>query len=385
MIAKTKLIVPEIFPPFSLSRLLKTVFNPNAGERVAILIDLDDPHKVKDFGFLENPDLTIQRHAYEVFYLGLKNGVLKELGLTGGEIFAYKITGGSNLDLPDLGFAVDGTELSFEKDIYPNYKLILCISTFSATAPLTAFAKQYGFRGATLHGLNQIILNSGLAVDYDQVSKNAEKLRLGMTRADWVEIDFTYGKDEFGLHLDLGRQEAQKSHGLCRGGPDIANLPAGEIYYVPTDGSGRFPLTFEDGTIGLMTVKGGRIVDSRLLKGNQETIDEHKRKIQSDPATGELGELGFGTQLLPVSGRDIQDEKVLGTLHVATGRSDHLGGHLTPDKFKSKKNATHDDILFAPHKTPEINVSQVRMRRNGKTEVLIENFQPAGYMADLLA
>ena len=385
MIAKTKLIVPETFPPFSLSRLLKTVFNPNAGERVAILIDLDDPHKVKDFGFLKNPDLTIQRHAYEVFYQGLQNGVLKELGLTGGEIFAYKITGGSNLDLPDLAVAVDGTELSFEKDIYPNYKLILCISTFSATAPLTAFAKQYGFRGATLHGLNQIILNSGLAVDYDQVSKNAEKLRLGMTRADWVEIDFTYGKDEFGLHLDLGRQEAQKSHGLCRGGPDIANLPAGEIYFVPTGGSGRFPLTFEDGTIGLMTVKGGRIVDSKLLKGNQKTIDEHKRKIQSDPATGELGELGFGTQLLPVSGRDIQDEKVLGTLHVATGRSDHLGGHLTPDKFKSKKNATHDDILFAPHKTPEINVSQVRMRRNGKTEVLIENFQAAGYMADLLA
>jgi hypothetical protein len=385
MIAKTKLIVPETFPPFSLSRLLKTVFNPNAGERVAILIDLDDPHEVKDFGFLKNPDLTIQRHAYEVFYQGLKNGVLKELGLTGGEIFAYKITGGSNLDLPDLAVAVDGTELSFEKDIYPNYKLILCISTFSATAPLTAFAKQYGFRGATLHGLNQIILNSGLAVDYDQVSKNAEKLRLGMTRADWVEIDFTYGQEEFGLHLDLGRQEAQKSHGLCRGGPDIANLPAGEIYFVPTGGSGRFPLTFEDGTIGLMTVKGGRIVDSKLLKGNQKTIDEHKRKIQSDPATGELGELGFGTQLLPVSGRDIQDEKVLGTLHVATGRSDHLGGHLTPDKFKSKKNATHDDILFAPHKTPEINVSQVRMRRNGKTEVLIENFQPAGYMADLLA
>lgn len=384
MIAKTKLIVPDTFPPFSLSRLLKTVFNPNAGERVAILIDLDDPHEVKDFGFLKNPDLTIQRNAYEVFYQGLNKGVLKELGLTGGEMFAYKITGGSNLDLPDLAVAVDGTELSFEKDIYPNYQLILCISTFSATAPLTAFAKQYGFRGATLHGLNQIILNSGLAVDYDQVSKNAEKLRLGMTRADWVEIDFTYGKDEFGLHLDLDQQEAQKSHGLCRGGPDIANLPAGEIYYVPTGGSGHFPLMFEDGTIGLMTVKGGRIVDSKLLKGNQKTIDEHKRKIQSDPATGELGELGFGTQLLPVSGRDIQDEKVLGTLHVATGRSDHLGGHLTPDKFNSKKNATHDDILFAPHKTPEINVPQVRMRRNGTTEVLIENFQPADYMADLL-
>ena len=385
MIAQTKLTVPEKFPPFSLSRLLKTVFNPKSGERVAILIDLEDPHEVKDFGFIKNGDLTIQRHAYEVFYKGLKNGVLEQLGLTGGEMFAYRITGGSNLDLPDLAVAVDGTELSLERDIYPNYKLILCISTYSATAPLTAFAKKYGFRGATLHGLNQIILSSGLAVDYDQVSRNAEKLRLGMTRADWVEIDFAYGGDQFSLRLDLGQQEAQKSHGLCRGGPDIANLPAGEIYFVPTGGSGLFPLKFEDGTIGLMTVKGGRIVDSKLLKGSQKTINEHKRKVESDPATGELGELGFGTQLLPVSGRDIQDEKVLGTLHLATGRSDHLGGHLTPDKFNSKKNATHDDILFAPHKTPEINVPQVRMRRNGETVVLIENFQPATYMVDLLA
>jgi hypothetical protein len=384
MIAKPKLTVPETFPPFSLSRLLKTVFNPDAGERVAILIDLQDPRGIKDFGFLKNPELTIQRHAYNVFYLGLKNGVLNELELTGGEMFAYKLTGGSNLDLPDIAVGADGTEVSLERGIYPHYNLILCCSTYSATAPLTAFAKRYGFRGATLHGLNEIIINSGLAVDYNEVSRTAEKLRLGMTHADWVEIDFTYGSEKFSLHLDLDRQEAQKSHGLCLGGPDIANLPAGEIYYVPTGASGKFPLKFEDGTIGLMTVNRGRIVDSTLLRGNQQTIDAHRHKVQRDPATGELGELGFGTQLLPVSGRDIQDEKILGTLHVATGRSDHLGGHLTPSKFNDAKNATHDDILFAPHKTPEINVPQVRIRRNGQTDVLIEDFQPAEYMVDLL-
>src|SRR6516165_7743527 len=219
MIAQPKLTVPDTFPPFSLSRLLKTVFNPKAGERVAILIDLDDPQEIIDFAFLKNPDLTVQKYAYEVFYEGLKNGVLDELSLTGGDIFAYKITGGSNLDLPDTAIAPEGTQLSFEKDIYPKYQLILCVSTYSATAPLTAFAKKFGFRGATLHGLNQIILRSGLSVDYEQVSRDAEKLRLGMTRADWVEIDFTYGQDEFTLRVELGKQEAQKSHGLCRGGP----------------------------------------------------------------------------------------------------------------------------------------------------------------------
>ena len=104
----------------------------------------------------------------------------------------------------------------------------------------------------------------------------------------------------------------------------------------------------------------------------------------SDPVTGEIGELGFGTQDLPVSGRDIQDEKVLGTMHVATGRSDHLGGHLVPSLFKNASNATHDDILFSPAKTPEIEVTQVRMHRDGKTQVVLEHFQPAPYLLELL-
>jgi hypothetical protein len=371
------------FPPFSLTRLLRTVFNPVSSERVCILIDLPDPALVKDWAFLDDPRFSIQANAYKHFYLGLRDGVLAELGLTGGDFFAYKVTGGSNLDLPDEAWAPDGRELSLSRDIYPEYKIILCISTYSATAPLTAFAKQYGFRGATLHGLNDIILNSGLAVDYNEVSKAAEKLRLGMTRADWVEIDFLVHAQKHTLRLELGQQEAQKSHGLCRGGPDVANLPAGEIYYVPVSAEGEFPLRYEDGTIGLMTVSGGRIVHTSLISGDEATIMTHQKKLVSDPVTGEIGELGFGTQELPVSGRDIQDEKILGTIHVATGRSDHLGGHLTPDKFAESKNATHDDILFSPSKTPEITVTQARMSRNGEIKVLIEDFTPI-HMRELL-
>jgi len=371
------------FPPFSLTRLLKTVFNPTANERVCILIDLPEPALVENFAFLKEPEFSIQRNAYEYFYRGLREGGLDELGLTGGEMFAYKITGGSNLDLPDEAWATDGREVSLTRDIYPEYKIILCISTYSATAPLTAFAKRYGFRGATLHGLNEIILSSGLAVDYNEVSRLAEKLRVGMTRADWAEIDFLVDGQKHTLHLDLGGQEAQKSHGLCRGRPDVANLPAGEIYFVPTGAEGEFPMRYEDGTLGLMTVSGGRIVHATLIRGDEATVIAHQKKLVTDPVTGELGELGFGTQELPVSGRDIQDEKILGTIHVATGRSDHLGGHLTPDKFADAKNATHDDILFSPTKTPEITVRQARMSRNGGIKVLIEDFTPV-HMRELL-
>ena len=374
------------FPEFSLSRLLNTVFEPKPGQRIGILIDLLDPKQITGFAFLKDGALTIQRHAHDVFYQGLKNGVMAELGLRGGEMFAYQITGGSNLDLPDDAWTSQGRQVSLTKDVYPNFDILLCISTYSATAPLTAFAKQFGFRGATLHGVNPIILRTGLAVDYHEVSRQAEKLRLAMTRADAFEIDFEVSGRKVTLKLLCDRQEAQKSHGLCRGErPDVANLPAGEVYFVPTGAEGRFPRRYEDGSLGLLEVAGGRIQKATFLSGNPATIDAHNQLLASDPATGELGELGFGTQDLPPSGRDIQDEKILGTLHVATGRSDHLGGHLTPDKFKVAKNATHDDILFSPTKTPEIRVPQARMFREGKVEVVIENFRPAPYLQRALA
>lgn len=383
------------YPEFDLTRLIDEVFKPKGGERVAVLIDLDDPRRIKDFSFLEDrpaahpgqtPDKhTVQQYAYENFYLGLKNKTLADLKLTGGEIYAYLQTGGSNLDLPDEAYAPDGRKISLEHDLYPNIDIVLCVSTYSATAPLTAFAKQYGFRGATLHGVNKIILESGLSVSYEDVSRSAEKLRQGMTKSEAAEIDYAVSGIKCTLRLELGGQEAQKSHGLCRTGPDICNLPAGEIYFVPTDASGQMPLRFDDGTIGLFDVSGCQIRSGKLLKGSQKTFDEFIAKIQSDPAAGKFGELGFGTQELPVSGRDIQDEKILGTMHVATGRSDHLGGDIVPGNFKDKKNATHEDILFAPTKTPEINVPEVRLFRQGKTHVLIREFQPVEYMRELLS
>ena len=370
------------YPDFSLTRLLDTVFAPTRGCRVCILIDLEDEGLAKDFGFLQAPGHEIQKNAYRHFYLGLRDGAMAELGLSGGEMFAYRMTGGSNLDLDDACWDMSGRRLSLDRDIYSAYDIILCISTFSATAPLTAKCKEYGFRGATLHGLNDIILATGLSVDYNEVSADAEKLRRAMTGADSIEIDF--GLEDGRIltaTLELDRQEAQKSHGLCRGKtPDVANLPAGEVYFVPVDANGQFPMKYSDGTLGLLEVRNRNIVSSRLLEGSQATIDAHNARLLDDPMTGTLGELGFGTQVLPVSGADIQDEKVLGTCHLATGRDDHLGGDIVPGMFKRHENSTHDDILFAPHKTPNFDLVQVRMRRGTQTEVLIEHFRPSEYL-----
>ncbi len=376
------------FPPFDLVRLLGTVFKPTKGCRVCILTDFDDPAPlIGDFAFLQQPGFPVQKKAYEAFYQGLHKGAMAALGMHGGELFAYKSTHGSNLDLQDEAWDIHGTRLSLDADIYPHYDIILCISTFSATAPLTAKCKQFGFRGATLHGLNDVILSSGLAVDYHEVSADAERLRLALTRADEIEIDFALEDGRIlTAWLGLGGQEAQKSHGLCQGKtPDVANLPAGEVYFVPQDARGHFPMKYEDGTLGVLTVENRSIVKSELIAGNQATIDAHNARLHDDPMTGTLGELGFGTQVLPVSGADIQDEKVLGTCHLATGRDDHLGGDIVPEMFKRHENSTHDDILFAPHKTPNFNIRQVRMKRGAQREILIENFRPAAYLIKALA
>lgn len=376
----------RVFPEFSLERLLGTVFEPTQGTKVCVLIDLEDMDLMKGYAFLDAEGHEVQRKAYEEFYLGLKDGGMGTLGMSGGEMFAFPMTYGSNLDLKDECYDAEGNQLSLDRDIYPNYDIILCISTYSATAPLTAKCKEFGFRGATLHGVNDVILGSGLAVDYHEVSADAEKMRLAMTNADTIEIDFALEDGRIlTASLDLNGQEAQKSHGLCQGtAPDVANLPAGEVYFVPVDANGQFPMKYEDGTLGVLDVENRNIIRSTLIEGDQATIDAHNQRLADDPMTGTLGELGFGTQVLPVSGADIQDEKVLGTCHLATGRDDHLGGDIVPDMFKKHENSTHDDILFAPHKTPNFNISEVRMKRGEQEEIIIQDFRPSEYILDAL-
>lgn len=371
------------FPPFDLDRLMETVFAPQPGEKLCVLIDLDNPQDVKDFHFLKNSKNAVQKRAHDVFYQGLRNGLMQKYKLKSCDFFAYKKTGGSNLELPKTAFAPDGKEIDLTNDIYSKYDLILCITNYSATAPLTATAKKFGFRGATMHGVNEVILSSGLAVDYNEVSREAELLRKGMTKADFVDIDFELEHKKYHLHINLGKQEAQKSHGLCRTGPDIANLPAGEVYFVPKDAKGSFPIKFDDGTLAIMEVDKCRAFKVTFISGHQKTVAEMQHKLDTDPATGFLGELGFGTQVLPYAQSDIQDEKIFGTFHIATGRNDHLTGNVTLDKFKNQLNATHEDILFSSTKTPEIRVEQVRMTKDGKTEVLIENYEPTTYLWNL--
>ena len=374
------------FPSFSLERLLKTCFSLPCGNlKSCVLIDLADPKLIKNYDFLQSTGLAVQKKAHEHFYKPLRGELGKGLGITNCDLFAFKPTGGSNLDPENFLVGTNGEEYTFTDDICPKYDLVFAITDYSLTAPLTAMAKAHNFRGATLHGLNDIILNSGLSIDYHLVSRQAELFRSVLDQADLFKISFECFDKNYDLTIHCGAQTAQKSHGLCPAGiPDIANLPAGEVYFVPHSATGSFPFRFSDGTIAEMQVSDGAITHAHLIKGDADLVESRNQQLKSDPATGIIGELGFGTQVLPFAGCDIQDEKILGTCHIATGRSDHLGGTLTPELFNSRENASHDDILYAPPKTPEINVTSVVMSKGGQEVKILEDFSPTSTLLEHL-
>ena len=374
------------FPSFSLERLLKTCFSLPCGDlKSCVLIDLHDLESIKGSAFLQSANLDVQKRAHSYFFEPLSGELGKSLGIKSCDLFAFKPTGGSNLDPEDFLVSTNGDEVTFSDHICPEYDLVFAITDYSLTAPLTAMAKMHDFRGATLHGLNDIILNSGLSIDYNLVSRQAELFRSYLDKADTFKISFECFENKYELEIQCGGQTAQKSHGICPAGtPDIANLPAGEVYFVPNSASGSFPFRFSDGTISEMHVKGGAITHADLIKGEDSIVASRNQQLIGDPATGILGELGFGTQVLPFAGCDIQDEKILGTCHIATGRSDHLGGNLTPDLFNSRENASHDDILYAPPKTPEINVKSVVMEKGGEHVRILQDFSPTSLLLDIL-
>lgn len=374
------------FPSFSLERLLKTCFSLPCGDlKSCVLIDLHDLESISGSTFLQSANLDVQKRAYSYFYEPLSGELGKSLGINSCDLFAFKPTGGSNLDPEDFLVSTNGDEVTFSDHICPEYDLVFAITDYSLTAPLTAMAKKHDFRGATLHGLNDIILNSGLSIDYNLVSRQAELFRSYLDKADTFKISFDCFENKYELVIQCGGQTAQKSHGICPvGTPDIANLPAGEVYFVPNSASGSFPFRFPDGTISEMHVKDGAITHADLIKGEDSIVASRNQQLSTDPATGILGELGFGTQVLPFAGCDIQDEKILGTCHIATGRSDHLGGNLTPELFNSRENASHDDILYAPPKTPEINVDSVVMEKGGEHLKILQDFSPTSSLLDIL-
>jgi len=74
--------------------------------------------------------------------------------------------------------------------------------------------------------------------------------------------------------------------------------------------------------------------------------DRYGRFFEKDPARANVAELAFGVNdKAEVTGVVLEDEKA--GFHWAFGRSDHLGGVVGVEEFRSPDTVIHQDIVYA--------------------------------------
>ncbi|MGB9185308.1 MAG: hypothetical protein WCB67_14705 [Solirubrobacteraceae bacterium] len=194
--------------------------------------------------------------------------------------------------------------------------------------PARKRASENGARGATLPGVTEDMLARVMAVDFDLMAGRSRAVAELLDAADRAHVSCPLGTD---FSLDLGGRAGVADDGDLTAAGAFGNLPAGEGFIAPLSGEGRIvasslaPLGLSEEPATLR-VQNGRLVAAEGGLGPQyfELLKAH----------GELGanlaELGVGTNdRAQLTGNVLEDEKILGTVHVAFGASAGIGGTVS--------------------------------------------------------
>ena len=189
-------------------------------------------------------------------------------------------------------------------------------------------ATDSGARGATMPGVTTDMLARVMAVDFDAMAARSHAAAALLDGAGEARVTCPRGSD---LVLDLTGRPGIPDDGDLRSPGAFGNLPCGEAFIAPLGGEGQIVaeslaplgLTSEPATI---VVQGGRIVDAQGGLGPEfiELLRAHGE------AGTNLAELGIGTNdKATLTGLVLEDEKILGTVHVAFGASAGIGGNVS--------------------------------------------------------
>ena len=190
-------------------------------------------------------------------------------------------------------------------------------------------ATDAGARGATLPGITDDILARLMACDFAALQRRSRALAELLTDADEAHFTCPNGSD---MRLDLFARRGIADDGdLSRPGA-FGNLPCGEGFIAPVGGDGVVHATSLAG-VGMvaeraarLTVENGELTDVEGPEG-----EELLRRLRAAGPHGvNLAELGIGTnERAGLIGNVLEDEKILGTLHVAFGASAGFGGTVS--------------------------------------------------------
>jgi leucyl aminopeptidase (aminopeptidase T) len=222
-------------------------------------------------------------------------------------------------------------------------------------APFLKLAMQKARHGHMV-GINKEIMETGMCVDYDKVSKITNKLYEILSKGTELHVTSPAGTD-FVATLDPTLRW-KKDSGVIDTPCEWENLPSGEIFTAPKTLEGRLVC---DGTVGEwigikyngkldykespISVQVENRPEGSYLKSvkckHKDLLKDFKKYVGEVNYASRVGELGLGTNIFlkELVGNILQDEK-FPTVHVAFG-----------DPYHSKTGANwscnhHIDLLM---------------------------------------
>ena len=191
-------------------------------------------------------------------------------------------------------------------------------------------------------GINEEMMLNSVNVDFGGMQKSANSLISLLESAVRLHITNESGTD---VLLGVAGRKFVSDVGVKPG--DMCNIPCGEIYCAPleTEADGVIVFDASIGDIGVLThplkvyVSKGRI--TKFESEDRGLVKRINTLQQVDDDAMVIGELGIGVnQGARITGNMLEDEKALGTAHIAFGNNaDFSGGGNNHSKI-------HRDYLF---------------------------------------
>jgi leucyl aminopeptidase (aminopeptidase T) len=173
-----------------------------------------------------------------------------------------------------------------------------------------------GVRGATLPGVTKELMRTSVQADYQRVKEISSKALDIMKDADEIRIETPSGTD---LTLDMKEEYARKLTGNLQEDGDFGNIPSGEVFGPGLNAEGTLvidnlaPAPDAEGTV--LEIENNKVVE---INSPQE--NDLEKKLGSIEGARNIAEFGLGTNpKAEIIGNMMNDEKVLGTVHIAFG------------------------------------------------------------------
>jgi leucyl aminopeptidase (aminopeptidase T) len=208
--------------------------------------------------------------------------------------------------------------------------VVLCPTSKSLThTDARRAATAAGARVGTLPGVTEDIMVRCMNADYHRIAERTHRLCELLEQTAVVRVQAPAGTD---VRLPIAGRRAHASSGLFRERGQWGNLPTGEAYLAPVEGQSS-GLVVVDGSmagIGVTTRPIHIVVENgyatRITGGPEAEqlialLEPHGREARN------VAEFGIGTNdRARLTGVILEDEKVMGTVHIAFGDNKSMGG-----------------------------------------------------------